>query len=497
MPPKRKVSQSTPQPAAEGPHGYEFFGPPGAAVISFALPLVPYAFAFFCNGISGCPPPSLLHPSSFSWDQLKKETGWTGWSGLLNTQAVLATLGYYLLSMTLYTFLPATETEGVELRNGVKLKYRFNAFSSAVFIMAILAAGTLVEGANFPVWTFISDNYVQLLTTHIIIAYALAIYVYVASFSVKHPRDPSDRLLAAGGHSGNILYDWFIGRELNPRITLPIFGEVDIKAWMELRPGMLLWAILDISYIMQQYRNFGKITDSIILITIAQSLYIFDALYMEPAILTTIDIIADGFGVMLSFGDSVWVPFTYSVQARYLAFYPVELGWQGVAAVLAVQLSGYYIFRSVNNEKNRFRTNPEDPKVKHLKYIETAAGSRLLVSGWWGMARHINYLGDWFMSWSYVLPTALSGYLIKNTAQHPITAGQEDVAFYRDTYGKFAVPGEAKGWGMIITYFFMLYFAVLLVHRERRDEEKCRRKYGKDWDRYCELVPYRIIPYVY
>jgi delta14-sterol reductase len=59
------------------------------------------------------------------------------------------------------------------------------------------------------------------------------------------------------------------------------------------------------------------------------------------------------------------------------------------------------------------------------------------------------------------------------------------------------VPGEAKGWGMIFTYFFMVYFAVLLLHRERRDEEKCRRKYGKDWDRYVQAVPYRIIPYVY
>jgi delta14-sterol reductase len=336
-----------------------------------------------------------------------------------------------------------------------------------------------------------------LLTTNILISYALAFYVYVSSFSVQHPKDPQNRELAAGGRSGNMLYDWFIGRELNPRVTFPIFGEIDIKAFMELRPGMLGWVILDLAFIMQQYRNFGKVTDSILLITVAQSVYTFDALYMEPAILTTIDLIADGFGFMLSFGDLVWVPFTYSIQARYLATYPVQLGFVGMAGVLAVQGTGYYIFRSVNNEKNRFRTDPNDPRVKHLKYIETAAGSRLLVSGWWGTARHINYLGDWFMSWSYVLPTALAGYEIKNAATHPVSATQSDAVFFQNSYGKYVVPGEAKGWGMIFTYFFMLYFAILLIHRERRDEEKCRRKYGKDWDRYVELVPWRIIPYVY
>lgn len=495
MGPKQKSSRSI--APAEKPHGYEFFGPPGALVISTALPLLCYAFAFFCNDISGCPAPSLLHPSTFSLDKLKQEVGWTGLSGLINAKAVFGTLGYYVLSLALGAFLPSEDVEGTELRTGGKLKYRMNAFNSSVFTMVILAAGTAVEGPDFPVWTFISDNYVQILTTNIIFSYVLATYVYVASFSVKHPKDPNNRELAAGGHTGNMLYDWFIGRELNPRITLPVFGEIDIKSWMEIRPGLLGWVVLDLAFVMQQYRNFSRVTDSIILITVAQAFYVFDCYYMEPAMLTTIDITTDGFGFMLAFGDIVWVPFTYSIQARYLANHPVELGWQGILPIFAVQAIGYYIFRACNNEKNRFRTNPEDPRVKHLTYIQTESGSKLLTSGWWGTARHINYLGDWFMSWSYVLPTALAGYLIDYSLNHPMSKAPSNAVFFNKPYGKYAYPGEAKGYGMIFTYFFMVYFAVLLVHRERRDEEKCRRKYGKDWEKYCELVPWRIVPYVY
>lgn len=49
----------------------------------------------------------------------------------------------------------------------------------------------------------------------------------------------------------------------------------------------------------------------------------------------------------------------------------------------------------------------------------------------------------------------------------------------------------------IVPYFYCLYFASLLIHRERRDDMACRKKYGADWDKYCSLVPWRIIPYVY
>lgn len=93
-----------------------------------------------------------------------------------------------------------------------------------------------------------------------------------------------------------------------------------------------------------------------------------------------------------------------------------------------------------------------------LKYMQTKAGSKLITSGWWGMSRHINYLGDWLMSLSWSLPCG------------------------------FATP---------IPYFYPIYFGILLLHRERRDDHKCRTKYGEDWERYCKQVKYRIIPGIY
>ena len=53
------------------------------------------------------------------------------------------------------------------------------------------------------------------------------------------------------------------------------------------------------------------------------------------------------------------------------------------------------------------------------------------------------------------------------------------------------------GMAIPITYFYMLYFAILLIHRENRDSENCRKKYGKSWDEYCRIVKWKIVPGIY
>jgi len=178
-------------------------------------------------------------------------------------------------------------------------------------------------------------------------------------------------------------------------------------------------------------------------------------LYNEPGIFTQMDITTDGFGFMLSVGDLAWVPFVYCLQARYLVFTPVVLGPALTAVVVLFNFVGYYIFRTANAEKNDFR-NGKNPK--NLQFFTTESGSKLLTSGWWGRSRHPNYLGDLLMALAWSFPT---------------------------------------GFNTPITYFYVTYFAVLLIHRQRRDDEACEKKYGKDWKKYMELVPYRIIPGVY
>jgi delta14-sterol reductase len=482
--------------SASQPHqSYEFFGPHGTALLILAMPLVVLALPYGCNA-RGC---LQLYPKLWV-------PGFAPNQPLYTHAAMAAVAGWFGLVLALHLLLPGQRARGVVLPDGSRLTYKLNGASlggccelciskciaapeprgssgictccppsnsnspsaapypphpkKTAFSVFVVTYGSALALSRFGLGvldlTWLAANFVPLLTASVIFSTALAVAVHAASF-LPGPGGGA-RTLSAHGASGWPWYDFWMGRELNPRW---LGGAVDVKEFCELYPGMIGWALLNLAFAARQAEAHGVVGVGMALVNAFQLWYVADGLVNERSILTTMDITTDGFGFMLSFGDLCWVPFTFATQARYLADHPQPLGVLGVAAVLAVQGIGYYIFRGANGQKDAFRQDPKAPAVAHLKSMPTARGTRLITSGWWGAARHINYLGDWIMGLAWCMPCG------------------------------------AAGAASVIPYFYCLYFASLLVHRERRDEAACRAKYGRDWDRYCALVPWRIVPRVY
>lgn len=431
----------TPKPRAvtpTKPH-FEFGGPIGALGITVVLPLVCYFLVHACNE-DGC-----VEVGRLAREGAKALPGFPSHMPLASARGTVYALGWMAFTVMAHVLIPGAVKEGVTLPDGTRLRYKLNGFRVFVVTMAVVVFGTR---ANVVDLASVHDEFLSMLTAMVVFAYVLSTYLYASSFG-------RGRMLAAGGDSGNAVYDFFIGRELNPRI---MSGAFDLKVFCELTPGLIGWLLLDIGFAAKQYARIGTVTAPMVLVCIFQGAYVIDALWNEPAILTTMDITTDGFGFMLAFGDLVWVPFTYSLQCRYILEHSVRISNAHVLAILVVQCVGYWIFRGSNSQKNLFRTNPNDPRVSHLKTLQTKRGTKLIVSGWWGICRHVNYLGDWIMAWAWCLPC---------------------------------------GFSHLAPYFYVIYFGILLVHRDGRDGEACEKKYGADWTRYCQLVKYRLIPFVY
>ena len=295
-------------------------------------------------------------------------------------------------------------------------------------------------------------------------------------------------------HSGDVKkigifsYDFFWGMELNPRTTFapvspgpswsllwgyrfrewPIF--LDWKLFFNGRPGIIAWGIINFSFMILQYELHGYISSGMILVNVLQIIYIVDFFWHEAWYLKTIDIAHDHFGWYFAWGSSVWLPFMYTLQAQYIAYYPYDLGLL-FFPILFMGLTGYAIFRRTNNQKDSFRaiiSRGEQPIIwkkpaKYLKcYYKTSDGvlhqSYLLTSGFWGIARHMNYMGDLLLSASYCFCT---------------------------------------GFENNIGYFYFVYMLIFLILRCLRDEHRCSKKYGKTWDEYCRIVPFRLFPGIF
>lgn len=424
---------------------YEFGGPPGAFATMLSLPGVIFFLYYSCSKEFVVRGFDLRSLAQMPLPDVSSLLGW---------RAAGLAFGWFGFQVLLERTLPTEEKLGVDLASAGgegRLSYRMNAHK-AFWVSLALAAGC---GTKLAV---LYDEYVALAGASILGSTALSLYLYAASFA-------PGALLAKGGNSGNPIYDFFIGRELNPRI-----GSFDLKCFCELRPGLIGWMLLNLGMAAKQHQITGSISGSMVLVNVMQGLYVWDALYHEPAILSTMDITTDGFGYMLAFGDLAWVPFTYGLQARYLVDHDPQLSPLALAVCAGLGLGGYVIFRKSNSEKDAFRRDPTDPAVQHLQVLkvtnlQTGRPSNLLVSGWWGLARKINYTGDWLMAWAWSMTTGLP------------------VGF-----------GASAATGSVITYFYPIYFAVLLVHRAGRDDHFCKEKYGPGWAEYKKRVPYVFFP---
>lgn len=407
---------------------YEFLGPVGTFLMTLGLPAVVFGLFVLCS------------PTDCS---LRLNPALPSLRDFWHPHAYTLFLVWFLFHALLYLSPLGKTVEGTKIRDGTRLKYKINGMHAFVISHVLFAAGYFYF--KVPV-TFVYDHFLALATAAFVFSFALAVYLYVRSFR-------SDALLALGGNSGNLIYDWFIGRELNPRI-----GIFDWKVFCEMRPGLIGWVLINYCMAAKQYELHGYVTPSMVLVCVFQTWYILDALWFEEAILTTMDIVHDGFGFMLAFGDLAWVPFVYCLQARFLVDHPTELPIWGAVAIFCLNTLGFIIFRGANSQKDTFRRDPNHPSVRHLKTLPTDRGTKLIISGFWGICRHPNYVGDLLMALSWSLPCG------------------------------FSTP---------LPFFYVSYFAVLLIHRQLRDEHHCKHKYGKDWDKFCEKVRWRLVPYLY
>ncbi len=452
---KLKAPTTTSVPAAErGEATREFGGTIGAALImtaSHGLMLYLWMAWRFYEG-------AVFYPTGFAdigpffgrmWDQIVTYAA-PSWSVFGMYWAFLVVEGL------MAAYLPGIEIKGLPIpsRGGKRLVYRCNAISAWWLTLAAMAVLHLT--GVFPLQT-LYDQFGSFMIVSMISANVVAVAIY---FGAKASGN-------AERTTGSFLYDFFMGAWLNPRI-----GPLDLKMWAEVRVSWLMLFLLTASAAAHQYEVYGLVTTPMIFMVLAHWLYTNACMKGEECIPTTWDIFHEKWGWMLIFWNLAGVPFVYCFNSMYIASRaPFEHSILYTVFVFALLIGAYYVWDTAQSQRNRFRMQlngsyvkrkafPQLPwgTLKNPRYLETDAGSKLLVDGWWAYARKIHYTADILMALSW---------------------------------------GLICGFDHFLPYLYVTFFVIMILHRAGRDIARCKKKYGKDWDRYCEEVPYLFIPYVF
>ncbi|EFA86393.1 hypothetical protein PPL_00185 [Heterostelium album PN500] len=438
----------------------EFGGPLGCLLImTFSHFIVFYFFA--CLNVNGG---ALILPESWSLTGLQ-EWGYKLFSILYEkafptAYAIQVYWIFQIANAIFYVTLPGIGIDGLPLPtlNGKHLSYHCNALCT--WYVTIPLMFVLHITGVFPL-TDIYDNLGPITTVAVLSSDLIAIAVYL--YAIVSGEAEQD-------NSGNVIYDFFMGAWLNPRI-----GKLDIKMFAEVRVSWIMLFLITLSCAVKQYEQLGYVTFSMGFILLAHGIYCNAIMKGEQCIPPTWDIYHEKWGWMLCWWNLAGVPLVYCTQPVYILTHPPEM-LQGSPLVngfmLVLLLVGYYIFDTVNSQKNTFRMRlagiwkprpwafPQLPwaVLSNPKFMITKAGSPLLIDGWYSLARKLHYTADMMMALTWTM---------------------------------------SCGYHHFIPHFYAFFFSGMLYHRCLRDEHKCAEKYKQDWVEYCKRVQYRFIPYIY
>lgn len=379
--------------------------------------------------------------------------------GIPSNRCWIAYFFFFIIQIVLAAYMPGLTMYGLPTApHGKRLAYHCNGYLSYYFSLFLLF---VLHNLDLFRITEIIDNFGEYLLASIIIGDVTSLFWYF--YGILFTKDSK---------TGILIYDYFMGTILYPRITfLPKSYEVDIKMIAEVRWSWLTLMILTTSCCVKQYELYHYITKEMCIIAIAHWLYSNATVKGEQYIPCTTDMFHENFGWMLNFWNVSGVPFLYCFQSKYILKHSIQLTNELSNAfaffVFLLLLLGYYCFDTSNCQKcsnkvqgikrNIFPQLPWailNPDTAAIRYIATPHGN-LLVDGWYAHVRKMQYTGDIIMALSWAL---------------------------------------ACGFHSLLPYFYPLFFTCMIVHRQSRDEVRCKEKYGKYWDVYVKEVPNVFLP---
>jgi hypothetical protein len=192
------------------------------------------------------------------------------------TYTVAAYLAYYAYICLASILLPAKQTLGhPQPKRGAQLSYSICGFRLTVLtiLIVILFGGIFPSLKSLELFQIagLVKNFWPLWSTVNLVAIAVAALLYIKGrFGIKVLKEEVDL------HShGSLGLDFWVGRELNPRI-----GSFDIK-FIAYRVAMIFWLVLNFSFLALQAERHGEITLRMWLYQAFTGIYVLDYFWNE------------------------------------------------------------------------------------------------------------------------------------------------------------------------------------------------------------------------